>query len=69
MAQIDDVFQLRAKQFLRSSTLLSCGFTLGFIRSPKTKLQDFSAFHAKTLQSLFSKIKSIHYQLFTVSNF
>ena len=47
------------------STPLSCGFTLGFIRSPKKKLQDFSAADAKTLQSLFSKIKSIHYQLFT----
>jgi len=52
-----------------SSTPLSCGFTVGFIPSPKIKLQDFSALHAKILQSLSSKFKSIHYQLFTVSNF
>jgi hypothetical protein len=45
-----------------SFTPLFCGFALGFIPSPQKKDCKISAFPcAKTLRSLFSKIRSIHY--------
>ena len=55
MAQIDEFFSFE----LNSSCVpLSCGLTLGFIPSPQNKLQDFSTHHAKTLQSLHTKINT-----------
>jgi hypothetical protein len=66
MAQVDDVFQLRTKQVLYAAVLR---FRARLNLSPKIKSQDFSAPHAKTLQSLNTKINLNRMQNATIFTF